>query len=329
MARKAYHHVTHDLRCQIATLKSIGYTQRRIAQVTGVNQSTISREIARNSKNYSYSVPEADLACTKRRSKAGRVSKKLKGDLKLCVLKHLKEDWSPEQISGRLKLEGKFISHETIYRYVRADKAAGGSLFKHLRHGNKKYRKRSSLQAGAKLIPNRVDISERPAIVDTKSTFGHWEGDTIISHCSHTPLVTVVERKSKFSKIKKVKNKTKKVVTKAIVKILKPLKDQVDSITDDNGGEFAGHEEVAEKLGAKIYFATPYRSWERGLNEHTNGLIRQYLPKNFDFKDVSDRKIKAIENKLNDRPRKVLNFKTPREVFVANQMASPLDALQY
>ncbi|GHT96499.1 hypothetical protein FACS1894122_14870 [Alphaproteobacteria bacterium] len=113
------------------------------------------------------------------------------------------------------------------------------------------------------------------------------------------------------------------------MKILKPLKDQVDSITDDNGGEFAGHEEVAKQLGAKIYFATPYHSWERGLNEHTNGLIRQYLPKKFDFKDVSDKKIREIENKLNDRPRKVLNFKTPREVFVANRIVSPLDALRF
>ncbi|GHU15707.1 hypothetical protein FACS189449_13470 [Alphaproteobacteria bacterium] len=242
-------------------------------------------------------------------------------------MKHLKEDWSPEQISGRLKLEGIFISHESIYRYVRADKATGGSLFKHLRHGNKKYRKRSVAQAGAKLIPNRVDIAERPAIVDTKSTIGHWEGDTIISHSSKTPLVTVVERKSKFSKIKKVKNKTKKVVGKAIVKMLKPLKDQVDSITYDNGGEFAGHPEIAKKLKTEVYFARQYRSWERGLNEHTNGLIRQYLPKKFDFKDVSDKKIREIENKLNDRPRKVLNFKTPREVFVANQMVAPLDAL--
>ncbi|GHU14628.1 hypothetical protein FACS189449_11580 [Alphaproteobacteria bacterium] len=143
------------------------------------------------------------------------------------------------------------------------------------------------------------------------ASFGHWEGDTIISHRSHTPLVTVVERKSKFSKIKKVKNKTKKVVGKAVVKILKPLKDHVNSITDDNGGEFAGHEEVAKKLDAKIYFATPYHSWERGLNEHTNGLIRQYLPKKSDFKDVSDEKIQEIEDKLNNRPRKVLNLTTP------------------
>jgi IS30 family transposase len=149
-----------------------------------------------------------------------------------------------------------------------------------------------------------------------------WEGDTVINHGSRAPLVTVVERKSKFSKIKKVKNKTKKVVGKAIVKILKPLEDQVDSTTYDNGGEFGGHIWIGKKLNAKSYFATPYHSWERGLNEHTNGLIRQYLPKKFDFKDVSDKKIREIENKLNDRPRKMLNFKTPREVFVANQIVS-------
>ncbi|GHT93289.1 hypothetical protein FACS1894122_08280 [Alphaproteobacteria bacterium] len=203
MAKKAYHHVTRDLRCQIATLKSIGYTQRKIALETGLDQSTISREIARNSKDYRYSAPEADSACTNRRSKAVRVPKKLKGNLELKIRKCIEEDWSPEQISGRLKLEQEHVvvSHETIYRYIRSDKANGGLLYQHLRHGGKKYRKYSSKKAGAKLIPNRVDISERPAIVDTKSTFGHWEGDTIISHGSKTPLVTVVERKSKFSKI--------------------------------------------------------------------------------------------------------------------------------
>jgi IS30 family transposase len=169
--------------------------------------------------------------------------------------------------------------------------------------------------------------SERPAIVDAKSSIGHWECDTVISHGSKTPLVTVVERKSKFSKIKKVQNKTKKVVGAAIVKLLKPLKNQVDSITYDNGGEFAEHEEIAQKLNAKSYFATPYHSWERGLNEHTNGLIRQYLPKKSDFKDVSNQKIKKIEDRLNNRPRKVLNFKTPREVFMANQSVPQLDAL--
>ncbi|GHT97772.1 IS30 family transposase [Alphaproteobacteria bacterium] len=308
MAKKAYHHVTRDLRCQIAALKSICLSQRKIAQEIGVSQSTISREIARNSNGCEYSAPEADSASANRRSKAARVPKKLKGNLGLKIRKCIEKDWSPEQISGRLKLEQGLavVSHETIYRYIRTNRANGGLLYQHLRHGNKKYRKYSSKQAGAKLIQNRVDISERPAIVDTKSTFGHWEGDTIISHGSKTPLVKVVERKSKFSKIKKVKNKTKEIVVEVIVNILKSLKNQVDSITYDNGGEFAGHSEVAKKLKAKTYFATPYHSWERGLNEHTNGLIRQYLPKKFDFKDVSDKKIREIENKLNNRLRKVL-----------------------
>jgi IS30 family transposase len=329
MAKKGYHHVTRDQRCQIQVLKSSHLSQREIAEKVGISQSAVSREIARNSMYYAYFAPGADEKAIRRRSLAARVPKKLKSNLELKIREYIEQDWSPEQISGRLKLEQSkdVISHETIYRYIRSDKAVGGLLYKHLRHGGKKYRKRSSKQAGAKLIPNRIDISERPAIVETKSTIGHWEGDTVISHGSKTPLVTVVERKSKLTKIKKVKNKTKKVVGKAIVKILKPLKDQVDSMTYDNGGEFAGHEKIAKKLGAKIYFATPYRSCERGLNEHTNGMIRQYLPKKFDFVDVSDKKIQEIEDKLNNRPRKVLGYKTPFEVFLANVEVSQNDAL--
>ncbi|GHT93814.1 IS30 family transposase [Alphaproteobacteria bacterium] len=296
MAKKGYHHMTLEIRSQIQVLKSMGLSQRKIAEKIGISQSAVSREIARNSKGCEYAAKIADKKAIERRSSAVNVPKKLKGNLELKIRECIEKDWSPEQISGRLKLEqGRaVVSHETIYSYIRADRGNGGLLYQHLRHGGKKYRKYSSKQAGAKLIPNRVDISERPAIVNSKSTFGHWEGDTIISHGSRTALLTVVERKSTLLKTKKIGRKTKENVNAGLEEKLKPIKKQVLTMTFDNGGEFAGHKVIAKKLKAKTYFATPYHSWERGLNEHTNGLIRQYLPKNFDFKDVSDEKIQEI-----------------------------------
>jgi IS30 family transposase len=297
------------------TLLSMGMSYRKIGERIGVNASTISRELARNSGSSGYNFAKADDSAVHRKSSASKIPKKMKGALEALIFNGLREDWSPEQISGRLKLQGKFISHEAIYQCVRRDKAAGGPLYQHLRHGGKKYRPASPSVAGVKHIPNRVDISERPTIVEEKSRVGDWEGDTIISHGSRAAIVTLVDRCSKISLIKKIGEKTKKNTIKAVTKKIKSVEKQAHSITFDNGGEFAGHEEIAKKLKTNVYFARPYKSCDRGLNEHTNGLIRQYLPKKSDFVDVSHKKIKEIENKLNNRPRKVLKFKTPFEVF--------------
>jgi IS30 family transposase len=254
------------------------------------------------------------------------------GWMEALIIKRLESDWSPEQISGRLKLEGICVSHETIYRYVREDRLAGGLLYQHLRHGGKKYRKHGSKSAGVGCIPNRVGIEERPAIVDEKSRIGDWEGDTVVSTRSRAHLVTLTERYSKFLFVRKIGRKTKKNTNHAIVNLLKKHRKFVKTITFDNGTEFAGHAEMTKKLGAKIYFARPYKSCDRGLNEHTNGLIRQYLPKKRDFADVMDKKIREIQNLLNNRPRKVLNFRTPHEVFFDRRASSTcgfnLDALQ-
>jgi DHA1 family bicyclomycin/chloramphenicol resistance-like MFS transporter len=322
MAQKGCHHMTQAQRCSIEALLSIGMSRRGIAEKTGVNASTISREIARNSVSGVYKSGSAQEISSRRRSAACSAPKKLKGGTKTLVLERLKKDWSPEQISGRLKLQGIFISHETIYKYVRSDRNCGGSLYKHLRHGGKKYRARSSKQAGVGCIPNRVDISERPAIVDEKLRIGDWEGDTVISHRSRCALMTLVDRHSKFLITKKIGRKTMDNINSSITKRLKNLGKPVQTITFDNGKEFAGHAKITKKTGAKIYFARPYRSCDRGLNEHTNGLIRQYLPKKQDFQNVSHKKIREIENKLNNRPRKVLGYKTPFEVFFANELVA-------
>jgi IS30 family transposase len=315
MAKKAYHHMTRDQRRQLQTLKSMGMSQREIAKKLGMSAATICREIARNSDESGYKFNTADEKSSRRRSLASQIPKKLKDELKARVINHLEKDWSPDQIAGRLKLEGFFISHETIYRYIRRDKASGGLMYEHLRHGGKKYRSKKSRQAGVHCIPNRVGIEERPAVVDEKLRIGHWEGDTVISHGSRCALLTLVERYSKYVKMRKIGRRTMKNTSRATINLLKKLKNLVDSMTYDNGKEFADHQTIAKALGAEIYFARPYKSCDRGLSEHTNGLIRQYLPKKYDFKDVMDKKIREIERKLNDRPRKVLNYKTPFEVF--------------
>ena len=229
-----------------------------------------------------------------------RRRKKLTNSMIALIEKKLKIQWSPDQISGWMKKQDfkDFVSHETIYKYVWEDKKKGGLLYKHLRHKGKKYNKRGSKTAGRGLIPGRIDISERPNIVEEKSRLGDWELDTIIGTESSGVIVSMVERMSKLTKLKKVSRKTASQVKDALVDRLSPIQEFVITLTSDNGKEFAFHEQVSKSLNTDFYFATPYHSWERGLNEHTNGLVRQYLPKNKRFDEVSEDNLKEIEKLL-------------------------------
>jgi IS30 family transposase len=231
------------------------------------------------------------------------------------IEKGLRLQWSPEQISGRLKREGFYISHETIYKYVWKDKRQGGSLYKELRHQGKKYNKRSKGTAGRGCIPGRVDIDKRPSVVEEKTRLGDWELDTIIGAEHKGAIVSMVERTSKLTMLAQIPYKTAEKVEQALLERLKPVKDFVHTMTADNGKEFANHQKVSLELEAGFYFAKPYHSWERGLNEHTNGLVRQYLPKERRLDDLSKADLEKIEVLLNNRPRKVLNYETPLEVF--------------
>jgi IS30 family transposase len=325
---KSYSHVTRDVRCQIYALKSTGISLRDIAKSLGKDVSSISREIARNTGRRGYRFHQADKLACERRSNASTAVKKLTVGLIEQIDGRIVEGWSPEQISGRLRTEGTLISHESIYRHIWKDKRTGGLLYKNLRHHGKRYNKRSSGKAGRGCIPNRVDITARPAVVESKSRIGDWEGDTVISAVSKTALVTVVDRCSKYTIMKKIGQKTALNVHRAIVDKMRLLPHPVHTITYDNGMEFAAHNDISKDLNSEAYFATPYHSWERGLNEHTNGLIRQYLPKHFDFKYVTDDEIQTIENKLNDRPRKVLQYRTPNEVFFAGALSTQSVALR-
>jgi IS30 family transposase len=342
---KGYSHVTRDQRNQIYALKSIGLSLRAIAKRLGLDASTVCRELQRNALPLGgYNVDFADNAAKERQAKVRRVPKKMKGALKNFVLEGLEKGWSPEECCGRLKLEKsqKIVSHETIYRFVRRDRQQNGTLYKFLRHKGKQYRYKAKKDAGVSLIPNRVDISERPDIVEKKSRIGDWEGDTIISAGSRAAVITLVDRLSKYTCIAKLGRKKAKKTMEAAVRLLQNLapvreisgflgsitipenptapEKPVHTITYDNGLEFSEHEEMAEALGAKVFFARPYCSCDRGLNEHTNGLIREYLPKHEDFREVSEEKIQDIMVTLNTRPRKSLGFLTPDEVFFSYEI---------
>ena len=315
---KGYHHVTRDIRSQIYALKATGISLHKIAVIVERDVSTISREIKRNTGGRGYRYKQADAKAIERRENASRTPQKFTPTLVKIIEENLLKEWSPDQISGRLKEKGiASISHEAIYQHIWKNKRAGGVLYKQLRHNGKKYNKRSSGKAGRGCIPNRVDITERPQIVEQKVRIGDWEGDTVISAVSKTAILTVVDRHSKFTRIKKLGRKTAENVRTAMKEVMSSL--PVYTVTYDNGMEFAAHQGIAADLNARCYFAAPYHSWERGLNEHTNGLIRQYLPKSMDFKDVTDDEIQAIEDRLNHRPRKILGYKTPMEVMMKHQ----------
>ncbi len=311
---KGYHHVTRDIRSQICAYKASGWSMRRMAKQLGFDVSSISREIKRNSGKRGYRLNQADIRAIERRKAASTRAYKMNTALIMRIQEKIKIDWSPEQISGRLKKEGFFISHESIYRMIWADKKTGGDLYKHLRHRGK-YHKRSSGKAGRGCIPGRVDISERPKIVERKARIGDWEGDTIIGARNQGTILSLVDRCSKFTQLKSLERKTSSLVFKATVEKMRLLPHRVHTMTFDNGKEFAQHGNIAMALNTLCYFATPYHAWERGLNEHTNGLVRQYLPKSTDLSNVTDELLERIEELLNHRPRKALGYKTPFEVF--------------
>ena len=310
---RSYQQLTYDERCQISALKARGDSPSQIARQLSKHRSSITRELKKNSIEGKY---EGSQAAAKSQQRRFRKPTKMTPELVLIVEERLKLQWSPEQISGRLKTEAVAnISHETIYKHIWSDKRKGGSLYKHLRHSGKKYNHRSKGAAGRGCIPNRVDIDKRPEIVNEKKRLGDWELDTIIGADHDGAIVSMVDRASKVTKLAKVSRKTADEVNGAILNRLNPIAPFVLTLTSDNGKEFAAHGHISSSLGADFFFAKPYHSWERGLNEHTNGLVRQYLPKKTRFSEVSHQEIDHIEQLLNQRPRKILGYRTPNEVF--------------
>jgi len=313
---EGHRHLTCEQRCQIEAFLQTDLTQAAIARALKVDRSTISRELRRNGGACGYSCKPAHTKAQKRRRKASRARRKITPAVIETIEKRLREEqWSPDQISGRLALGDISVSHEWIYRHIWADKKNGGNLWTCLRHRGKKYNRRGEKTAGRGLIPGRIDISQRPEVVEEKSRIGDWEGDLIIGKNHKGAILSHVDRKSKYTKLAKLPDKRAKNVTRACRRLLKNMKKFIKTITYDNGKEFAQHQEIAQLLQCEVYFATPYHSWERGLNEHTNGLVRQYFPKGTDFTKLTRADIQTVEDKLNNRPRKCLQYKTPDEVF--------------
>jgi IS30 family transposase len=224
---------------------------------------------------------------------------------------------SPEQIAGWLEDRGGVtLSHESIYQYIWRDKCEGGDLWQSLRRKNRRYQKRGSDGKTSRgRIPGRIDIDQRPAIVEQRSRLGDWEADTIMGANNKGAIVSLVERKSRKTRLIKVERKTAKAVKAAIIASLRPHKEKTRTITFDNGKEFTLHQKIGKSLHADTFFAKPYHSWERGTNENTNGLVRQYFPKKTDFATVTQADVRRVERILNNRPRKCLDFKTPNQVF--------------
>jgi transposase, IS30 family len=325
-----YTHLTQDERYQIHCLKRQGISLARIAAELRRNRSTISRELQRNTETTGYK-PAAAHCKARARQCERRNALHFSSDEWCHVHAYLRLHLSPQQCSGRLKLEKAIsISHECIYQCAYRDKAQGGDLVSYLRCQKLRRKRYASGRERRGTLKNRTCIEQRPAVVDRRSRIGDWEGDTIIGQGHKGILVTLVERKSRYTLAAQRDSRHSAGVTHAVIELLRPHKAQCKTLTFDNAKEFAEHQFIAQCLRAKVYFAHPYCSWERGLNENHNGLLRQFFPKNTNLLKVTQDQVNDAVYRLNHRPRKCLGYRTPHEVFYGLEMCPiklPTDAL--
>ena len=314
-----YRQLIDTQRYQIEAYLKAKYTITQIAKELGVHKSTISRELKRNSKKRSYNAAHA-IMVNKERKQESYKHYIFNINMEQYIKKKLVSyQWSPEQIKGRCDLDKvPMVSTERIYQYIYEDQSEGGLLYQHLRTARRWRKKRLNKKHQRGQIPNRIMIRQRPVEVDRKERFGDWEVDTIIGKNHKTAILTATERKSQFELMVKTDGTKAESIRKQMINLLAPFKELVKTITSDNGKEFAKHQEIASKLETDFYFAEPYSPWQRGLNEYNNKLIRQYLPKKTDFNLINNNTIYMIIRKLNNRPRKLLGYKTPNEVFLNN-----------
>lgn len=313
-----YHQITPAERYTLATLRKQvpALTVAEIARLMDRHRSTIGREIARNSsrRDGMYRTRHAQDETNRRRWRSGRNQRLVTADWEL-VVRLLREGLSPEQISGRLRLERRLaISYESIYRFIRKDRRRGGTLFRLLRQPAKWRKRHAGVEKRGRLTGKR-HISERPAVVDQRQQIGHWEMDTIVSPVDRHCVVTLVERVTGCVLIGKLRSRTVAATNRRVIQLIRSHPHIFKTITVDNGTEFHGYRDIERATGAIFYFATPYHSWERGTNENTNGLIRQYIPKRSSLRTLSQARCSEIALKLNNRPRKRHGFLSPIEVF--------------
>jgi len=311
-----YNQLTEGERNQIYVLSKAGLSVARIAEIIARPRCTVYRELQRNTGQRGYRPKQAHRLAMERREAKAHPRKMTRP-----VVEHIKSkllmEWSPEQIANTMADDpdgpGIAVSHETVYQHVRAAVRLGSDLYTHLRRGRKKRRKRRGAKDMRGKIRNRVGIEHRPAVVEDRVRIGDWEADLVCGAAHSGYLVTLVDRVSRKTRIGHSSTKLAADVTTVIVALLSGF--IVETITFDNGKEFAGHADIARQLRCDCYFARPYHSWERGLNENTNGLIRQYFPKKMNFTYITLEEIAFVEDRLNNRPRKCLGFKTPNAVY--------------
>ncbi len=312
---RSYRRLRYEDRCQIYALRTQRNVQQSIAALLEVSQNTVSRELDRNCGKRGYRFKQAEAKAQARQMVRTKPRKLTAGLRRKIETKLRQARWSPEQISGWLTEQGIALIHERIYQIIWRDKRDGGDLCHSLQRRGKRYSRRAGKTAGRGLTPCRIDISERPAIVARKIRVGDWEGDTVVGARHNGALLTLVERKTKLTNITLLSRASAALTREAAVRRLRPIGKAVHTITSDNGKEFSAHQDIASALDAQIFFATPYHAWERGLNENTNGLIRDFFPKGIDFSNVTPAKLARVERLFNDRPRKSLGFRSPQEVF--------------
>lgn len=312
---------TEKQRYELNAYLQAGKNKDEIAALLGFHRSTIYREIRRN-KFKSSDAYDPDYAHYRyelrkeQRVRAQKFTKEMESYARFLLTER---HYSPEQIAGRCKLNQiSMISHELLYGWIWKDKKKGGELHTYLRRQGRKYRKRKNKNQDRGWIKDRVDISNRPKIVEKKKRFGDLEIDTVIGKNKSGVILTINDRATGKLWTMKLPNKEAKYVTAATIYLLEPYKELLHTITSDNGTEFAGHKEIAKELGIKYYFARPYHSWERGANENLNGLIRQYLPKWKEFKYINGKKLQEITNLINLRPRKRYGYLNPFEMVRKN-----------
>jgi transposase, IS30 family len=318
MKTPMYPQITAAERYTLGTLRRLGYTTAAIARILGRHRSTVWREVRRNATHHdgTYRPQLAHWYATSRRSRSRRNQRFSALDW-VQVHARLRAHWSPEQVAGRMRLAHELrISHETIYRHIWADKRAGGSLHTHLRGARKTRRKRYGQYDSRGRLAGKRGIAERPAIVTARGRIGDWEADTLLgalsdSHC----LLSLVERKTGYLVLGKLRARTTAAVNRRAIPLLRRQPHAVHTITSDNGTEFHGHAALEAATQAAFFFATPHHAWERGTNENTNGLVRQYLPKRISMAQLTQRDCEAIARRLNQRPRKRLGYRTPEECY--------------
>jgi transposase, IS30 family len=312
----SYHQLTSEERYALSLLRKQGLSQRGIARALDRSPSTISRELRRNVRQKTwYRAKDADdIAHTRRR--VSRRYRRLSDAQWGLICSMLRKLWSPEQIVGRLRKRGVvLVSYETIYRYIWADRRRGGSLYRCLRGSLKLRRKRKGSYDSRGRLAGKRSISERPPGAQNRSRVGHLEGDTMIGSSDQHCVITLVDRKTGYVSIGKLKGRTAEEANRKAIELLRRGPRPTRTLTLDNGTEFHSYKAIEAATGARVYFATPHHAWERGTNENTNGLIRQYLPKRQSMREVDQRWCDWIARELNERPRKRLGYRTPAECY--------------